>query len=117
MMVILLITFIYLILCGMAYPLVLNRLVSRCPWGGHVLRQGRPDQVTRPCLEEHKPEAIVISIAGPVVIPFLIGSAVTNKTGREERRREVELKEAKHRKKLAQLEAERIAIMEKSLKE
>ncbi len=107
----------YVFMCGLAYPLVLSKTISNCAYEGHSLSttNTKGEHGTKVCAEYHKPGAVFMSLGGPVVIPFLMGSAVTNRSARLEVKHTNELEAAKRKREIAKVEAETLAIQEKSL--
>ena len=106
----------WLVLSGAAYPLVLNHQVKSCAWDSHYVgktSKGEPHYLGD--REHHRNGAIALSLAGPFVLPFAVGSLLTNRTDAAQSKQAKELAEIKHRKKMVEKEAEILAIQEKNL--
>lgn len=104
----------YLIFAGIAYPMVLDRVVSRCVFTSHYAgKNADGKRVDAACRDHHKPTSAMLSIAAPVIIPFLLGSIFTDSEGRLERSRSAEIANIKHAKKMASAQLELLSIQEK----
>jgi hypothetical protein len=107
---------VWLTTSGMVQPFVLKRMVIHCPFGGHRVPNGsNGDYVVRPCEQSHLPIAIVLSVAGPFILPFFIGSTLTNKQGRIKNKQAKELAAANHKLELAKIESKQIKELESNL--
>ena len=114
-MIAIIIILAWLFCAGMAYPLVLDRMVKNCPWDTHATQSYSTTGVrgSKPDREVHRPSAIGISVFGPIVLPFLLGSLVTGKTDALEAKRIKEIAAAEHQKKVAKIQAEALALLER----
>jgi len=108
--------FAYITACGAVYPSLLAKQAKACPWSGHQSAETGVSgkHVTTPCEIKHRPEAIALSLAGPLLIPFFLGAKMSP-ADKAEKRRQAEKAEAEHRVELAELSEKEHAALDREL--